>query len=112
MVRGPGLAKIRKWYINVRLDVDPKFSAEGAKKAFSGAEELEIDVFQAMYGSCDFSVLELFSGVRGVGRAKVSGSTGCGKYAEWLEGVMMKGVGEAVMPFGEETGYEPWALKN
>lgn len=96
---GAGLGKIRKWYISVRLDVDPKFDAEKARIAFSGAEELEIDVFQAMYGSCDFSVLELFNEVRGVGKAKVIGSTGCASYCRWLEQSMMKLEGEEVVPF-------------
>ncbi|KAF1345688.1 hypothetical protein BDV97DRAFT_26529 [Delphinella strobiligena] len=59
VVSGPGLRKIRKWYISVRLDVDPKFDAQKVKEAFSGAEELEIDVYQPSYGSCDFFVLRL-----------------------------------------------------
>lgn len=95
----------------MRLDVDPKFDAEQATKAFSGAEELEIDVFQAMYGSCDFSVLRLFDQVRGVGKATVSCSTGCEDYARWLEAAMTMPVGTDVVPYTDDHVWELWSTK-
>lgn len=55
-----------------------------------------------MYGSCDFSVLRLFEGVRGVGRAVVRGSVGDGRYAEWLAQSMMCPPGERSSGFREE----------
>lgn len=112
VLTGPGLRNMRKWLVNLRLDVDPKFDAEGAAHAFSGADELQIDVFQAMYGSCDLAALRLFEGVRGVGVAKVVGSTGCGTYARWLERAMMTAVGDAVEPFDESTQWEAWSHGN
>lgn len=111
VITGPGLQKIRKWYISVRLDVDPKFDTQKAKDAFSGAEELEIDVYQASYGSCDFSVLRLFEGIRGVKTARIDCSTGCESYARWLEGVMMKDEGKEVEPYEEEV-WDPWTHGN
>ncbi|TKA73401.1 hypothetical protein B0A55_04284 [Friedmanniomyces simplex] len=65
---------IRRYYIHVRLDTDPRFTRLQAEESFTGVEELEIEVFQSMYGSCDFSVLQLFEGVRGVGKAVVQGA--------------------------------------
>ncbi|KAK3109416.1 hypothetical protein LTR53_017360, partial [Teratosphaeriaceae sp. CCFEE 6253] len=72
------LALIRRYYIHVRLDVDPRFTALHAQRSFTGIAELEIEVFQAMYGSCDFSVLRLFEGVRGVEKVVIKGSVGDG----------------------------------
>ena len=101
-VKCPRMAKlIRRWYIHVRLDTDPQFGKELAEDSFNGVEELEIEVFQSMYGSCDFSKLKLFEGVRGVGRAVVQGSIGDGKYACWLADAMMKTEGTLVEPYTE-----------
>ncbi|KAI7229357.1 hypothetical protein KC330_g7478 [Hortaea werneckii] len=94
---------IRKFSLHVRLDTDPRFTSVQAEESFNGVEELEIEVFQAMYGSCDFSVLGLFEGVRGVGRAVVRGSVGDGRYAGWLaESMMCPPGGERLLGFGEE----------
>ncbi|KAI7156585.1 hypothetical protein KC349_g6206 [Hortaea werneckii] len=94
---------IRKFSLHVRLDTDPRFTSIQAEESFNGVEELEIEVFQAMYGSCDFSVLGLFEGVRGVGRAVVRGSVGDGRYAGWLAESMMCPPGcEKPLGFGEE----------
>ncbi|KAK0936691.1 hypothetical protein LTR29_011744 [Friedmanniomyces endolithicus] len=102
-------ALIRRYYIHVRLDTDPRFTRLQAGESFTGAAELEIEVFQSMYGSCDFSVLRLFEGVRGVGRAVVRGSVGDGRYAEWLVRCMMSPVGSEVLGFGEECiGSQVW----
>ena len=94
----------------MRLDVDAGFSRAQASDAFSGAEELEVEVWQAMFADADLAVLRLFEGVRGVGRAKVSGSVGR-RYGAWLEGVMMADNGFVVgKRLEEEVGrvYEVW----
>lgn len=84
-------------------------------RAFSGVEELQVEVFQASYGNSDFRVLELFAGIRGVGRARVFGSVAA-EFAGWLEGCMESEVGGwAGVGFGglgerEKVlgGYEVW----
>jgi hypothetical protein len=84
------ISLIQRYHINVRLDCDPNFSAEKATKAFSGVEELTIEVFQAQFGSSDYKVLRLFEGVRGVKRARVYGSvTTFPEYAAWLEAAIV-----------------------
>lgn len=94
---------IRRFHVFVRLDTDPRFSASQVEESFNGADELHIDVFQSMYGSSDFSVLKLFEGVRGVGKAKIEGSLGDRRYADWLAGVLMLPLGaEPREPFWEE----------
>lgn len=98
----------------MRLDVDHGFSKTQVSDAFSGAEELEIEVWQAMFGAADLTALRLFEGVRGVMKAKVSGSVGRG-YAAWLEGVMMADYGVVVgeMPDDKEKGpYDIWTHGN
>ncbi|GAB1741242.1 hypothetical protein NU219Hw_g6483t1 [Hortaea werneckii] len=107
-VTHPRVARlIRKFSLHVRLDTDPRFTSLQAEESFNGVEELEIEVFQAMYGSCDFSVLGLFEGVRGVGRAVVRGSVGDGRYAGWLAESMMcpPGGGGPLGFVGEEEGF-------
>lgn len=83
------IAQIRRWQISLRLDTDPRFGYEQAKRAFSGAEYLEIRVWQAQFEACDFGVLKLFTGVRGVGVARVGGSVD-EELARWLEKKMME----------------------
>ncbi|WPG99849.1 Hypothetical protein R9X50_00266900 [Acrodontium crateriforme] len=108
---------IRRYYIHVRLDVDARYSMAQVTEAFSGADELSIDVSQAMYGSCSFDVLALFEGVRGVRKAQVRGSTGDGKYARWLAGVMELPLGTDPEGFCEEhvarsNGRDAWSSGN
>ncbi|KAF2188954.1 hypothetical protein K469DRAFT_702648 [Zopfia rhizophila CBS 207.26] len=81
-------SKIQRWSLSLRLDIDPRFTLEQATAAFSGAEYLEIHVWQAQFEACDYSVLKLFTGVRGVKIARVGGSVDR-ELAEWLEGLMM-----------------------
>ena len=64
---------IRRYQIRVRLDCDPNFSAKTASDAFSGIEELTIEVFQAQFGGSDYKVLRLFEGIRGVKKVKIYG---------------------------------------
>lgn len=93
---------IRRYYIFVRLDTDPRYSKTQVEESFNGVEELQIDVFQSMYGSCDFSVLKLYEGVRGIGKVIIDGSLGDRKYASWLERCMQLPYGTPVTPFSEE----------
>jgi hypothetical protein len=83
------IAKIKRWQLTLRLDTDPRFSAEQATAAFSGAEYLEIRVWQSMFDGADCSVLKLFLGVRGVKVAKVAGSVETG-LARWLEARLVR----------------------
>lgn len=95
-------AFIRRYFLHVRLDVDPRCSARQVAESFSGVDELEVEVFQAMYGSCDFGNLRPFEGVRGVRRAVVQGSVGDGRYARWLARTMELPPGSEPAPFSEE----------
>lgn len=88
------LSKIKRWQLSIRLDTDPRFTMNQAKEAFSGAEYLELRVWQSMFHGCDCSVLKLFMGIRGVEVAKVEGSVEP-ELARWLERRMM-------MPIEEE----------
>ena len=82
------LAKIKRWQLTIRLDTDPRFTMAQATAAFSGAEYLEIRVWQSMFDACDSTVLGLFMCVRGVKVARVHGSTNP-ELASWLEDRMM-----------------------
>ena len=101
---------IRRFHVYVRLDTDPRYSPRQVEESFNGVEELHIDVFQSMYGSCDFSVLKLFEGVRGVGKVKVDGSLGDRRYAEWLARLIELPPGTEAEPFYEEFvgGQQAW----
>jgi len=83
---------IKKWHIQVRLDCDPNYNKQQATEAFTGAEELELEIWQAMFGAAGEGVLKLFAGVRAVGKAKVTGSVTPG-VKRWLEYTMRKPVG-------------------
>jgi len=82
---------IKKWHIQVRLDCDPNYNKQQATEAFTGAEELELEIWQAMFGAAGEGVLKLFAGVRAVGKAKVTGSVTPG-VKRWLEYTMRKPV--------------------
>jgi hypothetical protein len=97
ILNGRRVGKIRRWQLTMRLDTDPRFSAKQAKEAFSGAEFLEVRVWQSMFDGADCRVLKLFVGVRGVRVARVTGSVEP-KLARWLEGRMM-------MPLDEGCGW-------
>jgi hypothetical protein len=84
---------IKRWSIQVRLDVDARFSTQQATAAFSGAEELEIEVWQAMFGAeASFGVLKKFEGVRGVRKCRVLGRVD-EEVRGWLVGVVTTPVG-------------------
>ena len=75
----------------MRLECDPFYSPAKLAKAFTGMDELEVKVFRASFGTSDYRVLEGFSIIRGVKRAKVYGSVDRG-FAERLEKVMQSDV--------------------
>lgn len=85
----------------MRLDCgSPPWQGDDVTKAFSGAEELTLCVYRAMFiGGVGVDVLRRFEGVRGVRKVKISGCiSGFEGYVRWLEGVMMRD------PEGEEEG--------
>ena len=110
------ISLISRYYIRVRLDCDPNFSAKKAQEAFTGVEELTVEVFQAQFGSSENQVLKLFEGVRGVKKAKIYGSvTAFPDYVDWLQRSMMAEEGTSVRKFGEEEtmnmrSYDVWIV--
>lgn len=87
------------------MDAGPGFTREEAKKAFSGLDDVDIEVWQASYRGAGRDVLELFEDVRGVKRARVSGSTsGFEEYAQWLGESMMAPVGTIGQKYEGEIG--------
>lgn len=86
------LPRIRRFHIRLRLDCDLAFDAAAATAAFSGADELVVEVWQAAFQSADHGALRVFEGVRAVKTVRVYGSTtGFEDYVGWLEGVMRCG---------------------
>ncbi|KAI9758699.1 MAG: hypothetical protein M4579_002874 [Chaenotheca gracillima] len=110
------LALMRRWHLDVRLDVDPGFDAEGAKKAFAGAESLMLSFGQSMWaGASGDSTFRLFEGVR-VGKCKVDGTVE-GWRVGWLEGIL-EGIspdddpGRMEKEFGAEKEWDLWLHGN
>lgn len=100
------ISLIRKYHIRIRLDCDPTFTSKQTREAFTGAEELTIEVFESQFGSSGSKVLRLFEEVRDVKVAKIYGSVATfPEYVEWLEDTMMKSTNEEVIPL--ETGLSP-----
>ncbi|TPX17008.1 uncharacterized protein E0L32_012342 [Thyridium curvatum] len=96
------LPLIRRWRLRLRLDCDPPWTAAQLSAAFSGADLLVLEVWQAAFLAAGRGVLTLFEGVRGVRDPRVTGSlTGFEAYARWLEGVMRQGPGRDVGQFDE-----------
>lgn len=69
------LPRIRRFHIQVRLDCDPAYDAEAVTAAFSGADELVVEVRQSMFLGADHVTLQLFEGVRSVKAVRIYGST-------------------------------------
>lgn len=94
---------IRRYHIRVRLDCDANFKTNLATKSFTGVEELTIEVFQAQFGSCDYNVLKLFEGVRGVERTRIYGSVQAfPEYVEWLKWTMEAPIDAELEGFDKE----------
>ncbi|KAL6709098.1 hypothetical protein ACN47E_001914 [Coniothyrium glycines] len=100
--------RVKRWQLIIRLDTDTRFGQEDATNAFSGAEYLDIKLRQSMYDGVDAGALRLFTGVRGVGVARVSGCCD-GELARWLEESMMQPVAEEKEVDEEDgpTGSQP-----
>ncbi|KFY07534.1 hypothetical protein V492_07048 [Pseudogymnoascus sp. VKM F-4246] len=89
---------IRRYHVFVRLECDAGFSAEEARDAFSGVDELTVEVFQSQFKGSGNGVLRLFEGVRGVRKARVFGSiTEWPEYVAWLERRMMSSEGSDLL---------------
>lgn len=97
-------ALITRVRVRVRLDAGAGFGQMRATRELSGRDEVVIDCWQAAYRSAGWQVLRLFEGVRGVRRARVTGSIGgFEEYARWLERSMMSDEGAEVAAYwGEE----------
>ncbi|KAL7812232.1 hypothetical protein V8C26DRAFT_206129 [Trichoderma gracile] len=101
--------RIRRFHVQVRLDLPLPFDREQAREAFSGLEELSVDVVQAMFLGVDCANLAVFEAVRGVKSVRFGGSTtGFEEYIAWLVGVMTSPVGREVAPYEPECE-SPWA---
>jgi hypothetical protein len=84
------LPLVRRFHIFVRLECDARFSADAARKAFTGIDQLTIEVHKSQFRGSSHNVLKLFEGVRDVRKAAVLGSISAfPEYARWLEKVMM-----------------------
>lgn len=102
-VKSPSLISlITRFYIFIRLECDPRFTALEAHAAFSGAELLTIEVSQSQFRGSDHRVLKLFEDIRGVKKARVFGSvSGFREYAAWLERAMMSPAGSKLLMLEE-----------
>ncbi|KAK7443867.1 hypothetical protein Landi51_08826 [Colletotrichum acutatum] len=88
------LPRIHRFHVRLRLDCDPAFDAAAATAAFSGVDELVVEVWQAAFQSADHGALRVFEGVRAVKTVRIYGSiTGFEDYVSWLEGVIRCGDG-------------------
>ncbi|KFZ15692.1 hypothetical protein V502_05453 [Pseudogymnoascus sp. VKM F-4520 (FW-2644)] len=95
------MALIRRYHVFVRLECDAGFSAEAARDAFSGIEELTVEVFESQFKGSGNGVLRLFEGVRRVRRARVFGSIGqWPEYVAWLQSKMMSNEGSELLGSG------------
>ncbi|KAK8855622.1 hypothetical protein PGQ11_011534 [Apiospora arundinis] len=93
---------IRRFTLRLRLDVAPTFDADQATALLSGLDELDVDGWQAQYLGADIGALRMLEGVRGVRRARVWAG-GYEAYAHWLQNNMMKGIGEPMDEFHEDS---------
>jgi hypothetical protein len=99
------IGMIRKYHIFVRLECDARFSAEAARDAFSGMDELTIEVFQSQFRGSGNDVLRLFEKIRDVKRRRVFGSVSeWPEYVKWLEWRMGTKPGEEEDVDSEEEG--------
>lgn len=91
----------------MRLECDARFSAEAAAEAFSGMEELTVEVFQSQFRGSGNGVLKLFEGVREVRRVRIFGSiTEWPEYVTWLQSRMMSKEGYGLMETEKREGME------
>lgn len=94
------LPLIRRFHLQIRLDVDLPFEPEAAADAFTGMDELRVQVVQAVFLGCGMANLKCLEAIRGVKKVEVRGSTtGFGDYIEWLEEAMRTEPGGEVVEF-------------
>ena len=112
----PPPGNIKRWYITLRLDIDFHHTAEEISLHFSGSEYVEIEATQSEFGASDYRSLELFLGVRDIGKAFVHGSVSS-LFSKWLEKVMMAEKGSDPPPLdfglrgGNEIEYDAWTRR-
>ncbi|KAI9158717.1 hypothetical protein HJFPF1_06715 [Paramyrothecium foliicola] len=94
------LARIRRFHVRLRLDCDVPYDRGAVAAAFSGLDELTIDLVQAVFMGVGCANLTRFDKVRGVARVTIRGSTtGFEDYVAWLQGAMTTTPGAAVADF-------------
>ncbi|TID19112.1 hypothetical protein E2P81_ATG06091 [Venturia nashicola] len=101
------IGNINRWYLNLRLDTDPRFTPAQITAAFTACEELEVEVWQAEYGTSNLNSLRMFEGIRQVKRAKIVGNVS-EEYKAWLENCMRAEEGAFVQDFKGSMGVAPW----
>jgi hypothetical protein len=98
------ISRIRRFHVRVRLDCDPNYDADSVTAAFSGKDELTVEVSRAMILGASYSALRRFEGVRGVRKVKIFGSiTGIEGYVAWLEDSMRSDIGSEVAYFDPDA---------
>lgn len=98
----PGLRMVKKWWLVVRLDCGPFWGRETVTRAFTGMDEVVVQVTQSDFGGSGYDNLSMFEGVRGVKRARVFGSIyGFEGYVRWLERSMRTPQGGEVVKYVE-----------
>ncbi|KAK0614293.1 hypothetical protein B0T14DRAFT_570245 [Immersiella caudata] len=95
-VMGEGGGRVRRWHLRLRLDTHAPWPVEKVTQAFTGVEELVVQVWQATFlGGVGADTLRLFEGVRGVRRAEIKDAPpGFEGYTAWLEKRMRLLMGE------------------
>ncbi|KAK4695800.1 hypothetical protein P7C71_g2008, partial [Lecanoromycetidae sp. Uapishka_2] len=103
------VSMVRRFHIRVRLDCDTYYDSEKVKEVFTGADELEVELFRASWGMGGYDSLDGFVGIRGVRRARVHGSVGP-KFARWLEDCMESKEGAEAGVLESDEGYDGRSL--
>ncbi|KAH7318681.1 hypothetical protein B0I35DRAFT_432704 [Stachybotrys elegans] len=92
--------RIRRFHIQVQLDCDVPYDRRDVARAFSGIDELTIDLVQSMFMGSGYTNLRRFEAVRGVHRVTILGSTtGFDEYIAWLQKAMTSDPGAAIDDF-------------
>lgn len=92
--------RIRRFHLRLRLDCDVPFDRDVVARAFSGLEELTIDLVQAVFMGVGCANLTRFDAVRGVARVNILGSTsGFEDYVSWLRDAMTSKPGVRIADF-------------
>ncbi|KAL7931122.1 hypothetical protein V8C35DRAFT_310409 [Trichoderma chlorosporum] len=100
---------IRRFHVQVRLDLPLPYDRDAVAASFSGLDELSIDLVQPTFLGVDGANLAVFEAVRGVKAVSIGGSTtGFGHYIAWLVDAMTSPPGAQVAPYEPEED-SPWA---